>query len=132
MTQQNVEIVQRIFEGWARGDFRAADEALDENVVFVMPPEFPDSGAYFGRDALAEYTKRFLEPWERIVIDAKEIQAVGDTVLAHVFQHGKGVTSGAEVSTSYFMLFTLRGGKIVRLENVMEEADALAAVSLPE
>jgi ketosteroid isomerase-like protein len=47
-------------------------------------------------------------------------------------QHGKGRTSGIEGDDPYFMLFTFRGGKIVRMESIRDEAEALEAVGRSE
>ena len=76
--------------------------------------------------------QRFLEQWERLTIEAKRIESVGDTVLAHVVQRAKGRASGIEGDLFYFMLFTFRGKKIVRLENLMDEGEALEAAGLLE
>ena len=76
--------------------------------------------------------RRFLDQWEEVTIEAKRLRAVGDTVLATVVQHGKGRASGIEGDTHYFQLFTFRGGKIVRMESVMGQAEALEAAGLSE
>ena len=76
--------------------------------------------------------RRFLEQFERVTIEAEQIEAVGDTVLVHVVQHGKYRASGVEGDNRYFLLFTFRGRKIVRVENVMDENEALEAVGLSE
>ena len=76
--------------------------------------------------------RRFLEQFERVTAEAEQIEAVGDTVLVHVVQHGKYKNSGVEGDNRYFMLFTFRGKKIVRIENAMHETEALAAVGLSE
>ncbi len=76
--------------------------------------------------------RRFLEQFERVTIEAEQIEAVGDTILVHVVQHGKYRTSGVEGDNQYFMLFTFRGRRIVRIETVMEEAEALEALGLSE
>jgi ketosteroid isomerase-like protein len=44
MPQENVEIVRRIYEAWATGDFRVGADDLDQHVVFVVSPDFPTSG----------------------------------------------------------------------------------------
>jgi ketosteroid isomerase-like protein len=72
----------------------------------------------------------FLEQWERMTVEANHIEAVGDTVLAKVIQHGKGRTSGIEVVLTHFMLFTFRAAKIVRIESIMSEGEAREAVGL--
>ena len=127
-----MEAVRRIFEAWASGDWSIGNEYLDEHAVCVVSSDFPAFGAYFGLDGIRAYWRDFLEQWERLTFEAKRIEAVGDTVLAHVVQHAKGRASGIEGELSYFVLFTFRGGKIVRMESIMGEAEALAAVGLPE
>jgi ketosteroid isomerase-like protein len=132
MSQENVETVRRIFDAWATGDFRAGFEEVDQHVVFVVSTDFPTFGVFLGRDGVRDYMRDFLEQWERMAIEAKRIEAVGDTVLASVVQHGKGRASGVVVDLPHFMLFTFRGRKIVRIESVMGESEALEAVGLSE
>lgn len=130
MSQENLEAVRRIYEAWAKGDFRSGVGDLDPHVMFITSSDFPEFGVYVGRDGVRDYMQRFLEQWERLTIEAKQLRAVGDTVVAHVVQHGKGKASGIEGDISYFTLLTFRGTKIVRMENVMHEREALEAVGL--
>jgi ketosteroid isomerase-like protein len=132
MSQENVEIVRRIFDAWGSGDWSIGNEYLDQHAVYVVSSDFPAFGCYLGLDAIRAYWRDFLEQWERLTLEAKRIEAVGDTVLAHVVQHAKGRASGVEGDLPYFMLFTFRGKKIVRTEAVMHHAEALEAVGLPE
>jgi ketosteroid isomerase-like protein len=127
----NVEIVQRVYDHWGRGDFVTAD-VLDEHAVMVVRPEFPDTGAYLGIEGFAEYTRGFLEPWSRIAIEAEEIIPAGDSVIVAVRQHGEGDASGAVTEFRYFHLWTFRGGKAIRLETVRERDEALEAVGLTD
>ena len=132
MSQENVERVRQIYEGWAAGDFHVSVDDLDQNVVLVVGPDFPDSGTFLGSDGVTDWMRRFLEQWERVSIEAKHLQAVGDTVLTRVVQHSKGRASGIEGDLSYSMLFTFRWRKIVRCEIVMSETEALETPGLSE
>ena len=132
MSQENVEIVRRIYDEWATGRFRAGIDYFDEHDVFVVRPDFPEWGVFTGPDGVRDFMQRFLEQWERLTIEAKRIESVGDTVLAHVVQRAKGRASGIEGDLFYFMLFTFRGKKIVRLENLRDEGEALEAAGLLE
>ena len=132
MSQENVEAVRRIFEAWASGDWSIGNDYLDEHAVCVVSSDFPAFGAYFGLDGIRAYWRDFLAQWERVTFEAERLQAVGDTVLARVVQHAKGRASGIEGDLSYFVLFTFRGGKIVRMESIMGEGEALEAVGLSE
>ena len=125
MSQENVEIVRSIFDAWASGDWSIGNEYLDQHAVYVISSDFPAFGAYFGLDGIRAYWRDFLAQWEWVTFEAERLQAVGDTVLARVVQHAKGRASGIEGDISYFTLFTFRGKKIVRMENVMHESEAL-------
>lgn len=96
-----------------------------------MRSDFPEWGVFHGPDGVKQYM-RLLEQWERLTVEAEDLSAIGDTVLARVVQHGKGRASGIEGDDHYFMLFTFRGGKLVRIETVRHEAEALEAVGLEE
>jgi ketosteroid isomerase-like protein len=130
LPQDNVEKVRRMYAAWARGDFRAGLEDLDPHVTFVVRPEFPEFGVFVGADGVRQFMTRLFEQWERMTVNAERLVEVGDTVLARVVQTSKGRMSGVEGDNRYFMLFTFRGGKVVRLESVIEEADALEAAGL--
>ena len=127
-----MEVVRQIYEAWATGDFRARVGDLDRHVVLVIGSDFPEFGVFVGPEGIRDYMHRFLDQWERLTIEAKELTAVGDTVLAEVVQHGRGRASGVEGDNQYFQLFTFRGGKIVRMESIMSKGEALEAVGLSE
>jgi ketosteroid isomerase-like protein len=129
MPHENVDIVRRIYARWREGDFKTV-EHLDPDFLLVMRPEFPDSGSYLGLEALAEYMQHFLEPWDRITIEAEELIPVGDSIVAAVSQRGAGSGSGAATELRYFHLWTFRGGMAIRLETIREREEAFAAVGL--
>jgi ketosteroid isomerase-like protein len=74
----------------------------------------------------------FLAQWDQVTFTLSRVRAVGDTVLADAVQHGRGRASGVTGDLHYFMLFTFRGGKIVRYDTVMHEREALEALGLSE
>ena len=130
MPADRIATAQSIYERWAEGDFGATFDLLDQDVVFVIPPEFPDAGTYLGNDAIAEYTRGFLEPWTRITIETEELLPAGDSVVASVLQRGVGDASGAETEFRYFQLWTFRGDKVIRLQNFRDRDDALRAAGI--
>jgi ketosteroid isomerase-like protein len=132
MSQENVEIVREIYEAWSNGDFRAGADLLDQHVMFVVSPDFPEFGVFVGPEGVRQFMKRFLAQWKRLTIEAKHLEAFGDTVLADIVQHQEGRASGLAGDISTFMLFTFRGRKIVRIESVLHRAEALEAVGLSE
>ena len=89
MSQENVEIVRRVYDRWAEGDFEEGG-VFDPLIIFVMGRGFPEAGTYVGTERVAEYMRGFLEPWERLTIRAEEIIQVGDSVVVAVRQEGVG------------------------------------------
>ena len=130
MSQENVEIVQSIYEDWREGDFRRPVDLFDLHVVFVLHAGFPEPGVYLGREQLVEYTRQLLEPWEKYTIEAEEIRGVGGAVLASVRQRGIGRHSGAVTELRYVHLWTLLGPRVIRLDNFRDRAEALEAAGL--
>jgi ketosteroid isomerase-like protein len=125
-----VDVVRSVYDRWREGDFRTTFDLFDRNVVFVMPPELPDSGTYLGTGAVAAYTRQFLEPWTHLTIGAEDLVGESDTVLASVVQRGAGDASGAATEIRYFQLWSFRGDRVIRLENFRDRDDALAAAGL--
>lgn len=130
MTQRNVDTVRRIYHAWSQGDFRGGVDHLDQYVIYIVPTDFPEFGVFVGPDGVREYMRRILEQWELLTLEALNLRTAGDTVVADVVQHGKGRVSGLQGDQRYFQLFTFRARKIVRIETVRHEAEALEAAGL--
>jgi ketosteroid isomerase-like protein len=130
MSQENAETVQRMFDSWSTGDFSAGLADLDPDVEFVVRHPFPEAVETIGPDGIREYMRRFLDNWETYAVEATDLQAVGDIVLADALQHGEGKASRIEMEQEFFMLFTFRKGKIVRIESILERGEALEAAGL--
>jgi uncharacterized protein len=132
MSQENVEVVRRVFAGWATGDFGAGLTDLDPDVVFVVRRPFPEPVETVGPSGIREYMRGFLDNWETYVVEARDLQAIGDTVVADAVQRGEGKASRIEIEQPFFMLFTFRRGKIVRIESILNRDEALEAAGLSE
>jgi ketosteroid isomerase-like protein len=132
MSQQKVEIVQRIFDSWATGDFGAGLTDLDPDVVFVVRHPFPEAARAVGPDGIRRYMRRFLDNWETYAVEASDFRAAGDTVVVDAVQRGTGKASRIDMEQRFYMLFTFRGRKIVRIESIRERDQALEAAGLGE
>jgi ketosteroid isomerase-like protein len=132
MAQSNVEAVRAVYERWGAGDFRASLAVMDPDVVFVMPPDLPDSGTYRGLEELAEYMRHFFEAWMHITIEAEELFDGGDTVVAAIRQHATGSATGIETEMRYFQVWSFSGEKVIRLENTRDRVRAFDAAGLRE
>jgi len=60
----------------------------------------------------------------------KALHDAGDKVVAIMRQHGRSKSSGLPVDMTFGQVFTLREGKLTRMEMYADPADALEAVGL--
>ena len=132
MSHENVEVVRSVYARWSDGDFRATLDVVDPLVLMVLGPGFPDSGAYLGIEALAKYTRGFLEPWSHVTIEAEDAVDTGDSVLVAVHQRGVGSESGVDTEMRYFQVWSFRGRKVIRIEAFRNRAEAFEAAGLSE
>jgi ketosteroid isomerase-like protein len=132
VSQENTDVVRRIYEDWGQGRFDAGSELFDPWVVLVLRGDFPDAGAYLGPAEIRKYMRSFLRDWDHAAIEGREFIAAGDSVVVGVHQHAAGKGSGAPVSMDYFQIWTFRGGSVIRIESVRERRQALEATGFAE
>ena len=129
MSRENVEAVRSISADWARGDYSSVEWAHPD-IELVGG----DGAVTRGIREVGRAWAAFLEAWDRFATVPEEIVDAGDErVLVWVRFQGRGRGSGAPVADfSGAQVFTLRDGKVVRLELFTRRADALEAAGLSE
>jgi uncharacterized protein len=143
MSQENVEVVRAGFKLFAAGsdmDKEALLSALPEVIAQTCDPEIEwhedphraDARVYRGHDGVRESFERWFDQWDEYRTEAERFVDCGDDVLVVAREHGRGVRSGATVSSRIFYLVTLRNGKLLRYREFYDEAAAVQAVGLSE
>ncbi len=134
MSQENVEVVRRGYEAFARGDIEGVLEIMDPDVEWA-PAIAPLLGVepVRGRDELRHFfTRDLTEGFDDFEATALSIEDLGDAVLVHTRFFGRGRASGVPVSLEAFSLVTLRNGKAVSYRDYETKAEALEAAGLRE
>ena len=127
VSRENVEVIRRAYEAFARGDNEASLSYYDPAVEFSQPAEEPGGGTYHGVDGVVEAFRKWLAPWDDYRVDLDQLTDHGKHVLARTRHHMRGKASGIQVEKIIFQLWTLRDGSIVRVQMYYDEAEALAA-----
>jgi ketosteroid isomerase-like protein len=121
MSQENVEIVRR---------FLAVD--LDEALAYADPAIVwnpAEESSEQGHDAVRASSIRWKSEWHDYELVPEELEDMGDRVLATVRVRGRGKGSGVQVEARLYDLYTLRDGKIVRMDQFTERSEALEALA---
>jgi ketosteroid isomerase-like protein len=138
MSQENVEIVRAMAEGFNSADRNDlgqwVDQFFDPEIEWHDVPTLPGAGVHFGRDAYLRHISGFREAWDTINIVIEAIHPVDERVVACVRYGGIGSQSGADVAgpASTGAVFDFRAGRILRTRQFVNYAKALKAVGLSE
>ena len=124
MSDENVEIVRRFLVL----DFDEALMYVDPDIVWNPVEESPAQG----HDAVRASTARWKSEWDDYELTPEGFADAGDRVVATVRFRARGRGSGIEVDARLYDVFTLRDGKIVRMDQFTERSEALEAVALGE
>jgi ketosteroid isomerase-like protein len=120
MSEENVEIVRRFL---CAGEEEALTYA-DPEIVWNPIEELPTQGHGAVRASLA----RWKAEWDDYEVLPEGFVDGGDRVIATVRLRGRGRVSGVEIDALFYDLYTLRDGKIVRMDQFTDRAQALEAV----
>src|SRR4051794_23934114 len=112
MSQENVEIIQRMYEAWLREGDAAVLETLDEDIELHPDPEAGWVGigeVYRGHRGMARYMAAVYEAFEDYRPEVERLIDLGDRVLSLAIERGRGRGSGAGVQMNRTAhLWTLR------------------------
>jgi ketosteroid isomerase-like protein len=136
MSEENVELVRALTEAWQRRDQESTFDHVDPEVEWDatrIADVIPDvAGIYRGHDGVRAYWRRWLSAWGDLQFDIEAVRDAGDDVVLLVQNHRQwGRHSGIKFELPpYGGVFTIRGGKIVRVRWFPDQQSALDAAGL--
>lgn len=117
-TEQNVQVIQRLYEAFGRGDVPAVLANIDSNATWVNPygeGHFPGQWGKpcRGHAEIVEFFKAINEAVEVQGFDPFEMIAQGDKVVALINWKGQVRQTRKPYQTLLAHVWTLRNGKVV-------------------
>src|ERR1700730_8224479 len=125
----NVEIVRDSFEALADGGLEDLAEFWHPHINWRAIEGAPDDvGEMQGREAARCYVQDWFDTFANFTAVAEELLDVGDDrVVAVQYITGRARLSGVEAELRYAVVYTLREGKISRVREYHDRAEALEA-----
>ena len=135
MSQENVETVRGLLEGFQRREHERAFDFYDPDIVWEEHggPGLIDRGdAYHGHEGVRTYWREWLSAWRDLQFEIQDVRDAGDEVVALIHnQRQWGRHTGIEVEIEpYAIVFTFREDKVVRWRRYNDQASALEAAGL--
>ncbi len=131
MSQENVELVRRIYDRWSCGDFSVGTELLAAGFEWQQHPEAVEPGAHRGA-AIGGALKKIFEVYDDFRIEPEEYLDAGDMVVVVARNRATVRGSTMEVDQRFAFAWTVRAGRLARLEVYADRAEALEAAGLRE
>jgi ketosteroid isomerase-like protein len=147
VSQQDVELVRALLAPFEQGDVipmwqdDAIFAAMREATADLLTPDFEcvfvreDVGrsTYYGAEGLRAAWLDWLEPWDRYEAGVEDlIDAGAGRVVVLTRDHARPKGASAEVGFLGAPIWTVRDGKVARIEFYFNRAEGLAAAGLAE
>lgn len=97
MSQENVEVVRRLFDAYAAGGVEAALSFFAPSVVLHPYPEWPGPSEYRGHDGIRALMAEWTENFDDFEMEVHEIREVEDRVLLLAETVGRIKGSGVPI-----------------------------------
>ena len=136
MSEENVETCLRSADAFNRRDVESYLDELDPKVelhlsLFAMLGG--SSTVFRGHEGVREYMRDLDETFAEFqLVEISEIRDLGERVLAFGRLQGRGLESEVEVESPVAYVIELKDGRITRLEDFFDPAEALEAAGLSE
>jgi ketosteroid isomerase-like protein len=128
MSRENVAVARRglthlLETGEVLWDLLAVD-------VEIYDHDTPDQGGYQGHQGFEQWLADWGAAWAGWSLDVHEFIDAGERVVALVRMTATGRGSGVEVNRADAIIYTVRDGRIVRIDYYNDPDEALKAVGL--
>ena len=132
MSRENVELVRRALAAFEED---MTDEELGRHVPDLFDPSVEydpreTPGRFFGHEGIIQALRDFFEVMKFSRFNVEQVIDAGDEVAVEAVVSSRGRTSDVPVSGRFWMVFTVRNRKIVRLREYSHRSQALEAAGL--
>ncbi len=124
---QNVEAIRETHQAYLRQDVEAMLGHLDEQIVWKVPDTLPWGGTYTSREDVAGFFALLLEYFDQYELHPQELLAAADRVVDIGVLRGRGKLNGEPFEIRYCMIWKMRDGKAVEMEEFSDTAALVIA-----
>ena len=133
MSRENVELVRAVIEAQQRRDWQAFRRLYDPGIEWQdVSGLWGDWGTRHGFEEVRDAWVSWFEAFDHVSFDIENVLDAGDEVVAAVRISARGRESGLSIDQRIPSVWTVRGGRVVRVRGYRDETDALEAAGLGE
>jgi ketosteroid isomerase-like protein len=134
MSEENVEVVRRLYELFERRDLDAAiPELADPDIELRVPPLYPDIPDVFrGLEGIERWLSIVDDVWSVWRFEPERYFDAGSTVVVFTLLIAEQVSSGIHLEREVGHLWTVHGGRATSIRVYLNRDEALQAAGLEE
>jgi ketosteroid isomerase-like protein len=133
MSEENVEVVRRGYEAYERGDMDGTVADFAADCEYIAAGAVPGrTGTYLGPDGYKQFVAWLGEEFSDSHVQLDELLDADESVLVGATVRGRGRQSGIPATFTYWQVWIVENGKIVRGRGFNDRAEALEAAGLSE
>ena len=123
MSQENISVINRIYEAFGQRDFAAVLDLFGPTIEWIAALNSPlaDRSPYRGLDEVREGPlMRIAANFESLMVRVDEIFGAGDKVVALGFYDGVYKANGKRFQAQVAHIWTLADGKAVKFQQYVD------------
>jgi ketosteroid isomerase-like protein len=121
------DIVSQVVDRWNAGDLEGMIDLYADDVVVQQGEHWPERQTLQGKAAFRQSIDEWLSAWQSSEIATEALDVYGDRVVARGAWQSTGKLSGVAGELPIHIMFTVRDGKIARLDWFPDHERAVAA-----
>jgi len=131
--QENIQVVQSMFEAFGQGNIPAALNTFADDVDFQSPvtrnapAEISWAKPRYRREEVAEFFKELSDKMQIERMEATSFTAQSNLVVVEGKNRGTVRSTGNAYEHDWVMVFTLKEGRIIRHRHYYDTADVVVA-----
>jgi ketosteroid isomerase-like protein len=129
-TSENMQIVESLYRAFGQGDMATILGLLAEDIDWYFngrPEDVPFAGQRHGHQAMIEFFTTIAQTSAVYEFAPREVMAFDDKVLVLGHERVCALATDRIFETDWAHLYTIQGGKIVRLREYYDTAAMAAA-----
>jgi ketosteroid isomerase-like protein len=125
VSEQNLEVVQRLYAAWQRDGFGVVPELMDPGIEYVNPSYAVEPGIRRGYDGFAAAAEAVTSVYGDYEISEPELQDLGERVLVRARVRTRSHGNAVPIEAERGYVFDVRDGKVLRFAWFNDPADAV-------
>jgi ketosteroid isomerase-like protein len=130
VSQETEDFVRSLYDRFNGGERLPTADTWHADGVYVNSSDDPDPGIHRGLDPITKQYEAWLEMYPDLRVEPLEVLVNGEQALVWARWSGHGAESGVPIEMEMAQVITIESGKIRRIEEYMDRAEALRAAGL--